>query len=171
MINWCTISKFSMGFAPFFYFLIMDLQTLIEPTLAGMGYELVTLERASSGLLRVFIDSPNGINMEDCVKVSNQLTRVFTVENVDYDRLEVSSPGTDRPLVKEADFVRFNGERALLKLHSPLEGRKRFTGLIKGLQDGILQLDVDGVMVAIPLVEVDSARLAPLLEGSTRRVR
>jgi ribosome maturation factor RimP len=160
-----------LGFAPFFYFVNMDLQTLIEPTLAGMGYELVTLERAGRGLLRVYIDSPDGINLDDCVKVSNQLTRVFRVENVDYDRLEVSSPGTDRPLVKEADFVRFNGERALVKLHAPLDGRKRFTGLLKGLQDGVLQMDVDGVLVAIPLVEVDSAHLAPLLQGSTRRVR
>jgi len=160
-----------MGFAPIFYFSNMDLQTLIEPTLAGMGYELVTLEKAGRGLLRVFIDGPNGINMDDCVRVSNQLTRLFMVENVDYDRLEVSSPGTDRPLVKEADFVRFNGERALVKLHAPLDGRKRFTGLIRGVQDGVLQMDVDGVLVAIPLIEVDAARLAPLLEGSTRRVR
>ncbi len=149
----------------------MDLQTLIEPTLMGMGYELVTLEKAGRGLLRVFIDSPEGINLDDCVKVSNQLTRVFMVENIDYDRLEVSSPGTDRPLVKEADFLRFNGERALVKLHAPLAGRKRFTGLIKGLQDGVLQMDVDGVLVAIPLVEVDSAHLAPLLQGTTRRMR
>ncbi|PIV87976.1 MAG: ribosome maturation factor RimP [Hydrogenophilales bacterium CG17_big_fil_post_rev_8_21_14_2_50_63_12] len=149
----------------------MDLQTLIEPTLAGMGYELVTLDKAGRGLLRVFIDSPNGVNLDDCVRVSNQLTRLLMVENVDYDRLEVSSPGTDRPLAKEADFVRFNGERALVKLHAPLDGRKRFTGLIRGLQDGVLQMDVEGVLVAIPLIEVDSAHLAPLLEGSTRRVR
>jgi len=149
----------------------MDLQTLIEPTLAGMGYELVTLDKVGRGLLRVFIDSPNGINLDDCVRVSNQLTRLLMVENVDYDRLEVSSPGTDRPLAKEADFVRFNGERALVKLHAPLDGRKRFTGLIRGLQDGVLQMDVEGVLVAIPLIEVDSAHLAPLLEGSTRRVR
>jgi len=149
----------------------MDLQTLIEPTLAGMGYELVTLDKVGRGLLRVFIDSPNGINLDDCVRVSNQLTRLLMVENVDYDRLEVSSPGTDRPLVKEADFARFNGERALVKLHAPLDGRKRFTGLIRGLQDGVLQMDVEGVLVAIPLIEVDSAHLAPLLEGSTRRVR
>lgn len=160
-----------MGLAPIFYFLDMDLHTLIEPTLAGMGYELVTLERAGRGLLRLYIDSPNGIVLDDCVKVSNQLTRLFMVENVDYDRLEVSSPGLDRPLVKEADFVRFAGERAAVKLHAPLQGRKRFTGLLRGLSEGVLQMDVDGVLVAIPLVEVDSARLAPLLEGSTRRVR
>jgi ribosome maturation factor RimP len=160
-----------MGFAPIFYFSIMDLQTLIEPTLAGMGYEMVALERVGRGLLRLYIDKPEGINVDDCVKVSNQLTRLFMVENVDYDRLEVSSPGLDRPLVKEADFVRFVGERANIRLHAPLEGRKRFTGVLKGLADGVLQLDVDGVMVAIPLAEVDSARLAPVLEGHTRRMR
>ena len=160
-----------MGFAPIFYFSIMDLQTLIEPTLAGMGYEMVALERVGRGLLRLYIDKPEGINLDDCVKVSNQLTRLFMVENVDYDRLEVSSPGLDRPLVKEADFVRFVGERANIRLLAPLEGRKRFTGVLGGLTDGVLQLDVDGVMVAIPLAEVDSARLAPVLEGHTRRMR
>jgi ribosome maturation factor RimP len=160
-----------MGFAPIFYFSIMDLQTLIDSTLTGMGYEMVALERVGRGLLRLYIDKPEGINLDDCAKVSNQLTRLFMVENVDYDRLEVSSPGLDRPLVKEADFVRFVGERANIRLHAPLEGRKRFTGVLKGLADGVLQLDVDGVMVAIPLAEVDSARLAPVLEGHTRRMR
>lgn len=160
-----------MGFAPIFYFSIMDLQTLIEPTLTGMGYELVALERVGRGLLRLYIDKPEGINLDDCVKVSNQLTRLFMVENVDYDRLEVSSPGLDRPLVKEADFVRFAGERANIRLHAPIEGRKRFTGVLMGLADGVLQLEMDGVMVAIPLAEVDSARLAPVLEGHTRRMR
>jgi len=160
-----------MGLVPIFYFSIMDLQTLIEPTLAGMGYEMVALERVGRGLLRLYIDKPGGINLDDCVKVSNQLTRLFMVENVEYDRLEVSSPGLDRPLVKEADFVRFAGQRANIRLHAPLEGRKRFTGVLKGLADGVLQLEMDGVMVAIPLAEVDSARLAPVLEGHTRRMR
>jgi len=160
-----------MGFAPIFYFSIMDLQTLIDSTLTGMGYELVALEKAGRGLLRLYIDKPEGINVDDCVRVSNQLTRLFMVENVDYDRLEVSSPGLDRPLVKKADFIRFVGERANIRLHTPLEGRKRFTGVLKGLVDGVLQLEMDGVMVAIPLAEVDSARLAPVLEGHTRRMR
>ena len=160
-----------MGFAPIFYFSIMDLQTLIEPTLTGMGYEMVALERVGRGLLRLYIDKPEGINLDDCVKVSNQLTRLFMVENVDYDRLEVSSPGLDRPLVKEADFVRFVGERANIRLHAPMDGRKRFTGVLRGLADGVLQLEMDGAMVAIPLAEVDSARLAPELEGHTRRMR
>jgi len=147
----------------------MDLQTLIEPTLAGMGYELVALERAGGGLLRLYIDKPEGIVVEDCARVSNQLTRMFMVENVDYERLEVSSPGIDRPLVKAADFVRFAGERANVRLHAPLEGRKRFAGVLCGVADGVLQLDVDGVMVGIPLAEVDSARLAPELGTKAKK--
>jgi len=74
----------------------MDLPTRLEPVLAGLGYELVLLERAGRGQLRLFIDKPGGITIDDCVAVSNHLTHLFTVENIDYDRLEVSSPGLDR---------------------------------------------------------------------------
>jgi ribosome maturation factor RimP len=147
----------------------MDLQTLIEPTLTGMGYELVALERAGAGLLRLYIDKPEGIVVEDCVRVSNQLTRMFLVENVDYERLEVSSPGLDRPLVKAADFVRFAGQRAMVKLHAPLEGRKRFIGILRGESDGILQLEVDGNMVSIPLPDIDSAKLSPDFDKPTKK--
>jgi len=141
----------------------MDLQALIEPTLAGMGYELVALERAGRGLLRLYIDKPDGINIDDCVKVSNQLTRLFMVENVDYDRLEVSSPGLDRPLVKEADFVRFAGERVQVRPRLPMEGRKKFVGQLLGIEDGAVQLETETGRVAIGLNEIDSARLAPNL--------
>lgn len=147
----------------------MDLQTLIEPTLTGMGYELVALERAGAGLLRLYIDKPEGIVVDDCVRVSNQLTRMFLVENVDYERLEVSSPGLDRPLVKAADFVRFAGQRAMVKLHAPLEGRKRFIGILRGESDGILQLEVDGNMVSIPLPDIDSAKLSPDFDKPTKK--
>lgn len=147
----------------------MDIHGLIEPTLNGMGYELVALERVGRGLLRLYIDQPAGITLDDCVRVSNQLTRLFMVENVDYDRLEVSSPGLDRPLVKPADFVRFSGQRAVVKLHAPLEGRKRFTGTLLGLAEDALSLDVEGVALRIPLVEVESARLAPELPVNPRR--
>jgi ribosome maturation factor RimP len=149
----------------------MDLRALIEPTLTGMGYELVALERVGRGLLRLYIDQPAGITLDDCVRVSNQLTRLFMVENVDYDRLEVSSPGLDRPLVKPADFVRFAGHRAQVKLHAPIDGRKRFVGLLRSLENDVLKLEMDGVLVDIPLVEVESARLSPELEGMTRRKR
>jgi len=158
-----------MGFAAHFLFHIMDLQTLIEPTLAGMGYELVALERAGGGLLRLYIDKPEGIVVEDCALVSNHLTRMFLVENVDYERLEVSSPGMDRPLVKAADFVRFAGERANVRLHAPLDGRKRFTGILRGAEDGVLRLEVEGVLLSIALAEVDSARLAPDFETRAKK--
>lgn len=152
-----------MGFGPVFYLwvAIMDVLKLVETTVGGLGYELVDLERSGRGLLRVFIDRPEGISVDDCQVVSNQLTRLFTVENVDYDRLEVSSPGLDRALKKEADFVRFAGEKVLLKLRMPLAGRKNFTGIIGAVNEGVLQLDVDGNQVAIELSNLDKARLVP----------
>ena len=139
----------------------MDVVKLVETTVNGLGYELVDVERAGRGMLRVFIDKPEGITVDDCQTVSNQLTRLFLVENVDYDRLEVSSPGLDRPLKKEADFVRFAGQKAQLKLRMPMAGRKNFAGVIGAVHDGILQLDVDGSQVAIELSNLDKARLVP----------
>lgn len=152
-----------MGFVPVFYLwvAIMDVVKLIEKTVAGLGYEVVDVERAGRGLLRVYIDKPEGIAVEDCQLVSNQLTRLFTVENVDYERLEVSSPGLDRVLKKEADFIRFAGEKVQIKLRMPIATRKNFTGMIGELNAGVLQLDVDGVMVEIELANVDKARLVP----------
>jgi ribosome maturation factor RimP len=139
----------------------MDVVKLVETTVNGLGYQLVDLERSGRGMLRVFIDKPAGISVDDCQVVSNQLTRLFLVENVDYDRLEVSSPGLDRPLKKEADFVRFTGEKVQLKLRMPLAGRKNFAGVIGEVRDGVLQLDMDGNQVAIELSNLDKARLVP----------
>lgn len=151
---------------PFFVSTAMDLQALIEPTLAGMGYELVALERVGRGLLRLYIDKPEGVGLDDCTQVSHQLTRLFMVENVDYERLEVSSPGLDRPLVKPADFVRFAGLKAVIKLRLPMDGRKKFTGTLGELRDGVLSLAMeDGAKsgtVAIALADIDSARLVPV---------
>ena len=139
----------------------MDVVKLVEATVNGLGYELVDMERSGRGMLRVLIDKPEGISVDDCQVVSNQLTRLFMVENVDYERLEVSSPGLDRPLKKEADFARFAGEKVQLKLRMPLAGRKNFAGVIGAVNDGILQLDVDGNQVAIELSNLDKARLVP----------
>ncbi|MBI5919682.1 MAG: ribosome maturation factor RimP [Nitrosomonadales bacterium] len=139
-----------------------DVTKVVETTVTGLGYELVDLEISGRGLMRVLLDKPEGITLEDCELVSNQLTRVFTVEGVDFDRLEVSSPGLDRPLKKEADFVRFQGSKAQLKLRMPMSGRKNFVGILSGVQDGVLQLDVDGVQVAIELSNLDKARLVPV---------
>jgi len=157
-------SVFEMGFEPVFYLWVvnMDAVKLVETTVNGLGYVLVDFERSGRGLLRVFIDKPEGIRVEDCEAVSNQLTRLFLVENVTYDRLEVSSPGLDRPLKKEADFVRFAGQKAQLKLRMPMAGRKNFVGIIGAVNDGILQLDIDGSQVAIELSNLDKARLVPV---------
>ena len=139
----------------------MDVARLVETTVVGLGYELVDLEMSGRGLMRVLLDKPEGITVEDCERVSHQLSRLFTVEGVDYARLEVSSPGLDRPLKKEADFMRFRGEKAQLKLRMPLEGRKNFIGILGDVQGGVLQLDVGGKQVPIELSNLDKARLVP----------
>ena len=140
----------------------MDVAKLVDTTLAGMGYELVDLELSGRGLMRVFMDKPEGISVEDCARVSDQLVRLFAVEGVDYERLEVSSPGLDRVLKKEADFVRFQGQKAKFKLRVPLNGSKQFVGILGEFKDGVVQLDMDGSLVAIELSNVDRARLVPV---------
>lgn len=139
----------------------MDVASLVETTVAGLGYELVDFEVSGRGLMRVLLDQPTGITVKDCEAVSHQLTRLFAVEGVDYGRLEVSSPGLDRPIKKEADFIRFCGKKVQLKLRMPLAGRKNFIGVLGGLQDGVLQLDVDGRQVLVELSNLDKARLVP----------
>lgn len=119
-----------------------SLQEIVERTLAAMGYELVDIELAPRGLLRVFIDAPAGIRMEDCERASHQLSHVLTVEDVDYERLEVSSPGLDRPLKKPADFVRFAGEEVAVKLKRPFEGRRNFEGVLTVEPDGRFGLEL-----------------------------
>ncbi len=139
----------------------MGVASVVEKTVVGLGYELVDFEVSGRGLMRVLLDKPAGITVEDCELVSNQLTRLFAVEGVEFGRLEVSSPGLDRPLKKEADFARFHGHKAQLKLRMPLEGRKNFVGLLGKINDGVLQLDVDGKQVEIELSNLDKARLVP----------
>lgn len=142
---------------------MQDLHTLLERSVTKLGYELVDLEVSNRGkLIRLFIDKPEGINIDDCVLVSNQLSNVLAVEHdIDYDRLEISSPGLDRILKKEADFVRFAGQRAQIKLRVPLEGRKNFIGVLRGLEQGELKLEVDGAEQKIALSNIDKARLSP----------
>ena len=142
---------------------MQDLHTLLERSVTQLGYELVDMELSNRGkLIRLFIDKPEGINIDDCVLVSNQLGNVLAVEHdVDYDRLEVSSPGLDRVLKKEADFVRFSGQRAQVKLRVPVDGRKNFVGMLLGLEQGELTLEIDGVEQKIALSNIDKARLSP----------
>jgi ribosome maturation factor RimP len=142
----------------------MDLYELLDSTLNGLGYELVDVERISRGrLLRVFIDKPGGIGVDDCVAVSNHLGRLFAVENIDYDRLEVSSPGLDRPLKKQSDFIRFLGESVKLKLRVALQGQRNFVGIVREVNEGVLKLEVDGKILDLELKNLEKARLVPKL--------
>jgi len=136
---------------------------VLEQAVTGLGYELVDLELSNRGqMIRIFIDKPNGVTVDDCALVSNHVSRVLAVEmDFDYDRLEVSSPGLDRPLKKEADFVRFAGEKVQLKVCVPLNGRKNFMGVLRGVEGAVLTLEVDGVPLTIELSNLDKARLVP----------
>lgn len=140
---------------------IPDRETWVRGTLEGLGYELVDLESSRSGLLRVFIDTPRGIKLEDCERVSRHLTQAFAVEGIDYERLEVSSPGLDRPLKRLEDYRRFEGQRASVKLRLPLQGQRRFEGVIAAVDDAGVVLEIDGKRQHIAFVDIDRARLVP----------
>jgi ribosome maturation factor RimP len=136
-------------------------ESWIRAALEGLGYELVDIESSRSGLLRIFIDSGHGITVEDCARVSNHLTRAFAVEGIDYERLEVSSPGLDRPLKRLEDFGRFAGSKASVRLRLPRDGRRRFEGVLAGVEDGQVVFEVDGERLRFAIAEIDRARLVP----------
>lgn len=142
---------------------IMDIQTILDKTLPGLGYELVDFELTAQGILRVFIDKEGGITVDDCATVSNHLGRVFAVEDVDYKHLEISSPGLDRVLKKANDFVRFSGSLIKLKTRLPVAGQKNFVGHINSFdtETQTLLLSLDGKMIAIEWSNIDKARLKP----------
>ena len=143
----------------------MDLNSLLETTVSGLGFELVDVELSPRGrTIRIFIDAPEkagGIDVDDCATVSNHLTRVFEVENVDYDRLEISSPGLDRVLKKQADFERFAGSEINLRLRLPINGRRNFNGVLHGVRDGKVHLTIDTGEVELEFGNIDKARLVP----------
>lgn len=158
----------------------MVLSALIETTVTGLGYELVDFEHAARGLLRVFIDFPPGpdgpITVEDCEKVTHQLLHVLTVENAAYERLEVSSPGLDRPLKKLSDYERFAGLEATVKLRKPMASaanRKSFEGVLHAPEGDTLKLEFEGkdgpAMLEFSLAEVDKARLVPKVDFRSRK--
>ncbi len=128
------------------------IRDLIEQTVSALGLEVVDVEFAASGLLRVYIDHPwDGVSradegrqivVEDCERVSHQLSHVLLVENVDYERLEVSSPGMDRPLLTDADFRRFAGEEVTVRLRESFENRKRYTGRLTIEEEGRFGLEL-----------------------------
>jgi ribosome maturation factor RimP len=137
----------------------------MEPAVSGLGYELVDVQASNGGrMLRVFIDKPGGITVDDCAAVSRHLSRVLPVEGIDYERLEVSSPGLDRPLRKGADFARFAGQRAEVRMRTPdATGRRKFVGVLRGASDGRVEMELDGQTVALDLGDLDRAKLIPEL--------
>jgi ribosome maturation factor RimP len=121
---------------------LMSWQSAVERTVVGMGYEMVDAEKSAGGLLRVYIDhsvdhadsAQAAITVDDCEKVTRQLQHVLEVEGCAYERLEVSSPGLDRPLRKAADYVRFAGEQVEVTLKEPFKGRKKYRGELRSVE-------------------------------------
>jgi ribosome maturation factor RimP len=144
----------------------LRLEKVVEPALAGMGYELVDAQASNGGrLLRLFIDKPGGVTLDDCAAASRHLTRLLAVEGIDYETLEVSSPGLDRPLRKEGDFARFAGHRAEVRMRTPdATGRRKFAGMLLGAQAGRVSLELEGQTVELALDDMDRAKLIPDLK-------
>ena len=143
----------------------MELSALLERTLPGLGFELVDLESSPRGrVIRVFIDKPSGVDVEDCARLSNHLIRLFAVEGIDYERLEVSSPGLDRPLKREEDFARFAGSPAWIRLRSPRDNVRKFQGTLKGVDAHAVLIDTPRGMISLPFEEIERARLIPQIE-------
>lgn len=158
---------------------VLAVHEVVETALAGLGYEVVDVEWSGGGLLRVYIDAPAGIRIDDCERASHQLSHALTVENVHYERLEVSSPGLDRPLRKLADFARFAGHKAWIKFRAPVNGRKQFEGVLQpvpaqtglGARVGLLFEDKDAneQLLEFTVAEVDKAHLVPQIDFRSKR--
>ena len=135
---------------------------ILEPAVNGLGYELVELEFQGK-LLRLYIDQAQGVTLDDCEKVSRQVGAVLDVADPipGHYTLEVSSPGLDRPLRKPADFEARAGQRARIELTLPLDGRRRFAGTLRGLENDAVLIEVDGALFRLPLAQIAKARLVP----------
>ena len=142
----------------------MGLGELLENTVPELGYELVDWEMSPrTKQIRVFIDKPNGVDVEDCAQVSNHLTRLFAVENVDFERLEISSPGLDRPVKRLADFARFAGHEAQVTLNAPFHGAKRIKGILRGTEGDDVLVETAAGVKSFPFGTIARARLVPAI--------
>jgi ribosome maturation factor RimP len=157
---------------------VEKLIALTEPVLTGQGYELVDLEwKNESGgwVLRFFIDKPGGVGLDDCADMSHLLSATLDVSDLIQPAysLEVSSPGLDRPLRKESDFVRFVGKKAKIKTRRPIgESRRNFSGILLSAEAGIIRIDVGDQVCEVPVEAVEKANLVfdPRdLQGSLRK--
>lgn len=144
-----------------------NLTKLLQPVVEAMGYEWVGLEYLSgtkgSGLLRIYIDSQTGITLDDCTTVSHQVSGVLDVEDPIREnyRLEISSPGLDRPLFTPEHFQRFLGTQAVIKFHGKWNGRRKLVGVLRGCDGVVVSLTAEGEEFEVPLDMVNSARLVP----------
>ncbi len=143
-----------------------QLVELLEPVVSNLGYELWELEygmRPGGGLLRLYIDSPDGISVDDCERVSRAVSEALDAADpiASEYTLEVSSPGLDRVLRTQAHFERFAGERVKLETSEPVNGRKRFAGQLTQVSAGVITLDVEGAAVQLPIAGIHKARVAP----------
>jgi len=150
-----------------------ELARLLEPTVEGLGYELADLELrigGKNGVVRIFIDRPEGVGLDDCEVVSRQVSALLDVEDPvpGHYVLEVSSPGLDRKLTKPAHFQRFVGEEVRVQMRFPVEGRRRFRGKLLAAGEKTIEVEVDGITRSLPMVTIDSARLVPSLKSSRK---
>ena len=143
-----------------------ELEKLLEPAIERLGYELTDIEvrlGGQGGLVRLTIDKPDGIDLEDCEKVSHAMSALLDVEDPvpgNYN-LEVSSPGLDRKLTKVEHFHRFEGETLKVTMRFPIEGRRRFRGKLLSSNEENIVVEVDGESHSLPLTMIDTARLVP----------
>lgn len=143
-----------------------QLEAIIEPIVTSLDYSLWGVEFVSRGrqsLLRVYIDSESGISLEDCEKVSRQVSAVLDVEDpiTDEYTLEVSSPGLDRPLFRLEQYQAMAGAMANVRLRIPFEGRRKYRGLIKGIEDQDVVIEADGHEFLLPLDSIEKAQVIP----------
>ncbi len=157
---------------------MLSWQAAVERTVTGLGYDLVDTERTAGGLLRVYLDRVAGdpagefITVDDCEKVTRQLQHVLEVEGCAYERLEVSSPGLDRPLKRAADYARFAGAEVDLALKMPFKGRKKYRGVLEANGEGWRVVFIEGTTeqaLDFALNEVREARLVPVIDFKGRR--
>ncbi|KGM44507.1 hypothetical protein JY97_00320 [Alkalispirochaeta odontotermitis] len=144
--------------------MIQQVWSLAEPLCSSEGLELIQVEyqRESAGrILRLYVDKPDGIKLEDCVGVSRQMSDILDVNLADVGpySLEVTSPGPERPLAKKEDFDRFKGNRAKLKTYLPINGRKNFTGVLLGITGDEVSLQIDEQIITIGFTDISKARL------------
>jgi len=140
------------------------MRQLIEPVVEGLGYEcvgIVYLAQGQHGLLRIFIDRPDGVTVEDCGRVSHQVSGVLDVEDpiAGHYTLEVSSPGIDRPLFRQQDFARFAGRQIKLRLVRQHSGRSRYIGTLRGIDDDEVILEVEGEEMRLAYDDIEQAHL------------